>query len=724
MTTSAERALRADRLRLGVCYYPEQWPESMWEDDYRRMRELGFSVVRVAEFAWSVFEPEEGRFEFGLFDRALDAAHRHGLQVILGTPTATPPAWLTHKYPETLNARADGVLYRHGQRRHYNYNAPIYRELSARIVRKMAEHYKDHPAVVGWQIDNELNCEINVFYAEADHAAFRVWLREKYGSLDRLNAAWGAVFWNQTYTDWEQVRLTGPTPSDSPNPHQALDEKRFFSDSAISFAKLQADILRDVAPGHWVTTNGLFGHLDSHKLTEQCLDFMSYDSYPNFSTIYPDKGPDPLLDRRWGWNLSAARDMSPNFCVMEQQSGPGGWVNRMEMPAPKPGQMRLWTYQSIAHGADMVLYFRWRTAVFGTEIYWHGLNDYHNEPNRRIAEARRIGEELRSVETALAGTRYRAEAAIVRSYANEWDGELDRWHGPLTDRSSLAWFKAFQRSHIPVDTLFLDESTPLEKLSRYKLLVYPHAAVISDAVASLLEAYVREGGTIVFGCRSGYKDERGHCYMRPLPGPLAELCGVRVEDFTLIGPHEEAPGWRWAEAGASGAAAAGTAASAGAPPSGSGSTASGSSGADGGAGDGGRTVGFLDVLQPTGDRAETLAVFDGGYMAGKPALVRNGFGEGAAYYYGSAFDEATARALLGRLGVVASPIADAIAASPDIEVAVRAHPETGEAYLLLLNYAHEAREIELRKPLAELLTGETMSGRRAMAPFEVYIFRW
>jgi hypothetical protein len=241
-----------------------------------------------------------------------------------------------------------------------------------------------------------------------------------------------------------------PDALDAPNPHQALDEKRFISDSAIAFARVQADAIRAHDQTHPITTNGLFGHLDSHRLTDELLDFFSYDSYPQFAALWPDSGEDALLDRRWGMNLSVTRDISPNFCVMEQQAGPGGWVNRIEQPSPKPGQMRLWTYQSIAHGADAVLYFRWRTAPFGTEIYWHGINDYHNQPNRRCHEATQVGRELAAIGDEIVGSRYAAEVALVKDYDNEWDGELDTWHGPYERQSLLAWYKALQhapRSH-------------------------------------------------------------------------------------------------------------------------------------------------------------------------------------------------------------------------------------------------------------------------------------
>ncbi|WP_058301993.1 beta-galactosidase [Gorillibacterium timonense] len=692
--------------RLGVCYYPEHWPESMWDDDFSRMKELGFSIVRMAEFAWAIFEPEEGVFDFSLFDRALDSAHRHGLQVILGTPTATPPAWLTQTYPESLNVTLEGVTLQHGMRQHTNHTSPIFLELCARITLKLAEHYKDHPALAGWQLDNELNCEMAVFYSESDHQAFRLWLQKKYETLDRLNEAWGTVFWSQTYSDWSQVHLSRPTASPKqPNPHLALDEKRFISDSTIAFAKRQADIIREICPHHWITTNGLFGHLDSHRLTDELLDFFSYDSYPQFSSIfYDEKEEAPLYDRNWSLTLTAVRSISSNFGVMEQQSGPGGWVNRMDMPSPRPGQMRLWTYQSIAHGADMVLYFRWRTATVGNEIYWHGINDYHNKPNRRVREAGQIGGELARIGDFIAGTRNQASIALVRDYDNEWDGEYDVWHGPFSWQSGKAWFKAMQRRHIPNDILYLRESNELADLLAYKILIYPHPAILREETAALLEEYVRAGGTLIFGCRTGYKDERGHCYMLPFPGTAASLTGISVDDFTRIKGTRKPVDMRWH------------------PTVPDANGASKPSLAEGQAEDVAailtRADEFNEILQVEADEVTVEAVYASDYYAGKPAVTRRRVGLGEVWYFGAVFNPESAGHLLDRLHAE-SPTEEWLRLPAAVELTLRSG--NSGTYAFVLNFGDEPAAITVLTPKVDLLSGSTIHGEYKLAPYDVLI---
>lgn len=674
------KKINEEKLTLGVCYYPEHWEEKLWEDDFKRMKELGITYVRMGEFAWTIFEPEEGKFSFDLFDRAVAKAGEFGLKVIMGTPTATPPSWLTEKYPDVLNATQDGTPFQHGARRHYNYNSKNYRELSAAIVKEMAQHYRDNTTIVGWQIDNELNCEMNLFYSDADQLAFREWVKDKYQTLDNLNDAWGTVFWNQTYTSWEQVYLTRKTVSNSPNPHHALDEKRFISDSAISYAELQANILREHAPDQWVTTNGMFAHLDNHKMTEELLDFYSYDSYPNFGRIIEDNSEKPLRDRKWSWNLTVVRSISPNFAIFEQQSGPGGWVTRIEQPSPKPGQLRLWTYQSLAHGADMVMYFRWRTATKGTEIYWHGINDYHNLPNRRVKEVEEVSKEMQQLGEKVAGSTYKATVAYVTNYDNEWDGEMDLWYGPYANKSRDAWFKAFQYNHVPLDAVNLNEQTTLEELQKYEVLVYPHAAIVTKQQAELFEEYVEQGGKVIFGCRTGYKDETGQTYMKAFPGYLVDLAGVTVEEFTRVAPFEEVPKVKF---------------------------------------NGTKEVvanDFNEVLEVQGD-AEVLGSFIGAHFEGKPALVKNRYGKGNSYYYGGVFNLDIATLLIEELEL--NSYQAQFDLPEEIELSVR--QKDGKEYTFLLNYSGKQQNIRVKKEFTNAITGNSVSEEVTLKPYDVLV---
>ena len=670
---------------LGTCYYPEHWPESLWEEDLERMLECGIQVIRIAEFAWSKVEPYEGVFTYEFFDRFLDLAREKGMKVIFCTPTATPPAWLTEKYPEVLNGTIDGVLFRHGGRRHYNYNSPVYQEKTRIITEAFASHYGPHPAVIGWQIDTELNCERDEFYSESDTAAFRVFLQKKYGSLDKLNEAWGTTFWNQTYTDWKEVHIPRTTPSNNTNPHEVLDYTRFISDSACRYAKLQSDIIRKyVKPGDFITTNGLFSNLDNQRMAEESLDFIMYDSYPNFAFTKEnyEKFSATLQDRMWSRNLTEVRAVSPNFGIMEQQSGANGWNNRMAAPTPKPGQMTLWTMQSAAHGADYVSYFRWRTCTMGTEIYWHGILDYSGRENRRLREVREIHRKFQAISEA-AGSRYEARTAVLKDYDNIWDAQLDIWHGDVDRLSQQSLFLAAQKSHTPMDYVYLRENTTAEDLKKYQVIFYPHPVIVNPQRAAILEEYVEAGGCLVLGCRSGYKDMTGKCVMDRLPGLLAKISGTDIPEYTRVNPDDEPVYIDW---------------------------------------DGIRLEAavFNDQLEPLTADAQVLGRYENCYYAGAPGLICNALGEGKVYYFGAAFTEETARVFLEKLGA-ASPYADVLELPRECELAVR--EKDGRKYYFVLNYKKTPVKIQVKEALVDLYTGETVSGQVELEAFGTRVYR-
>ena len=670
---------------LGTCYYPEHWPENLWEEDLERMLECGIQVIRIAEFAWSKVEPYEGVFTYEFFDRFLDLAREKGMKVIFCTPTATPPAWLTEKYPEVLNGTIDGVLFRHGGRRHYNYNSPVYQEKTRIITEAFASHYGPHPAVIGWQIDNELNCERDEFYSESDTAAFRVFLQKKYGSLDKLNEAWGTTFWNQTYTDWKEVHIPRTTPSNNTNPHEVLDYTRFISDSACRYAKLQSDIIRKyVKPGDFITTNGLFSNLDNQRMAGESLDFIMYDSYPNFAFTKEnyEKFSATLQDRMWSRNLTEVRAVSPNFGIMEQQSGANGWNNRMAAPTPKPGQMTLWTMQSAAHGADYVSYFRWRTCTMGTEIYWHGILDYSGRENRRLREVREIHRKFQAISEA-AGSRYEARTAVLKDYDNIWDAQLDIWHGDVDRLSQQSLFLAAQKSHTPMDYVYLREDTTAEDLKKYQVIFYPHPVIVNQQRAAILEEYVEAGGCLVLGCRSGYKDMTGKCVMDRLPGLLAKISGTDIPEYTRVNPDDEPVYIDW---------------------------------------DGIRLEAavFNDQLEPLTADAQVLGRYENCYYAGTPGLICNVLGAGKVYYFGAAFTEETARVFLEKLGA-ASPYADVLELPRECELAVR--EKDGRKYYFVLNYKKTPVKIQVKEALVDLYTGETVSGQVELEAFGTKVYR-
>lgn len=673
------------QLELGTCYYPEHWDKSLWHEDLQRMKANGIFTIRIAEFAWNLIEPREGEFTYEFFDEFLDAAEEENMKVIWGTPTATPPVWLTEKYPEVLNCNMEGIPYRHGMRRHYNYNAPIYQELCKRIVEKTAEHYAKRPCIIGWQIDNEINCETDEFYSESDTIAFREFLKDKYKTLDALNQAWGTIVWNQTYNAWEEIYVPRPTIHNSTNHHQLLDYSRFVSESANRFCKMQADIIRKyMKPGDFITTNGLFGNLDNHRMNDEALDVYTYDSYPNFAYCLDadPNGNTYLKDRKWSLNLTEVRSVCPHFGIMEQQSGANGWNTRMQAPAPKPGQMTLWTMQSIAHGADYVSFFRWRTACVGTEIYWHGILDYDNRDNRKLKEVHDIYDRIQKIQP-VAGSEYKAAFALLKDYDNEWDTRVDVWHKGLASASTKELFAAAQTNHTPFDIFYLRDDTEAEELKKYPVLVYPHALILTEARAAVLKEYVAQGGTLIIAARTGQKNIHGHCVMMPMPGLLAPMTQTDVAEFTFVGPADPTICMDW----------------------------------NGQQLDTGE---FNDILHVNSPEVKVLATYTGNYYAGQPALTETAFGNGKVLHFGGTFTRETAAAILSYAGVL-EPYADLFALSADCELAVRSQGE--ENWYFILNYAWEEQKITVKKTLRDAETDEMIFGDVVLKPFEVKILR-
>ena len=424
-------------------------------------------------------------------------------------------------------------------------------------------------------------------------------------------------------------------------------------------------------------------------MTQTALDFLTYDSYPNFA-YGVEQGINGMAgslgDRHWSYLLSNARSYSANFGVMEQQSGANGWDFRMLAPMPKPGQMALWAMQSIAHGADFVSFFRWRTCGFGTEIYWHGINDYANKENRRVQEVGALHETLKPL-AAAAGSRYEARVALLCDYLNEWDGERDQWHGPLDRASRSAIFAAAQHLHTPLDLVHLrftpNHETTAEELSRYGLVFYPHATILTEKAAKVLEEYVKGGGILIMGARTGYKDEYGRCPMHPMPGFARSITGAEVTDYTFA-RKEEAPvtiDWagKWVSA-----------------------------------------PNFHDVLTNV-EGGEVVARFAGGYFEGAPALVKKAYpGGGAAYYLGSGFGEDCAKLFLESLGF-AEPYAGLACCPEGVELSVRA--KGSEKWLFLLNYGGQSADVSVKASLTDAVTGETISGSLTLPPYGTKVLK-
>jgi beta-galactosidase len=536
-------------MKLGCCYYPEHWPEAMWAEDAQRMAAMGLSLVRIGEFAWSRIEPEPGLYDWSWLDRAIETLHAAGLQVILGTPTATPPKWLVDQMPDMIAIDQQGRPRGFGSRRHYCFSHEGYRAECARIVTALAQRYGQHPAIVMWQTDNEYGCHDTVLsFSQAAASSFRGWLAARYGTAGALNTAWGNVFWSMEYRSFTEVDPPHLTVTEA-NPAHWLDYRRFASDQLASFNRAQVDIIRALSPGKDITHNfmGFFTEFDHHAVGRD-IDVATWDSYPlGFLEQFWFSSEEKQAYLRQGHPDIAAfhHDLyrgcsGGRWGVMEQQPGPVNWARFN--PAPLPGMVALWTLEAAAHGAELTSYFRWRQAPFAQEQMHAGLLRPDSTEAEAANEVRAAADELVRIgpqQTA------QAPAALVFSYEAAWtigiqpQGQSFRYLELVFE-----WYSALRQRGLDVDIV-----SPDADLSAYPMVVVPTLPIIPEGFVEKLAALTCP---VLLGPRSGSKTASFTIPQGLAPGDLQSLIDLTVTRVESLrnGVSEPADGWsvtRWRE---------------------------------------------------------------------------------------------------------------------------------------------------------------------------------
>ena len=604
-----------------------------------------------------------------------------------------------------FNVWPDGVRATYGSRRTTCPTNPTYRAYGERITRAMAEHYQNHPHVIGWQIDNEFG---DACYCELCRAAFQDWLKDHYGALDKLNAAWGTEFWSHVYTDWTQIPVPaltartplGPDMSVVANPGLALDFARFVSDTYVSFQNGQLSILRAVCPDHFVTHNFMGFSYDKLNYFDLAapLDVVSWDNYPRGFWSVDDKksASDIALEHATMYGLK-----KQPFWVMEAQSGRSGW--HIMGSVPRPGELRLWAYQAVAHGADGIVYFRWRSCRWGTEQFWQGILDFDAVPRRRYHEIKQMGEELQRIGDHLTGGEVRADAAIMLSY----DARFAFQHQPNSPAFSYAqhvrdYYGALHDQHVPTAII-----APDADLTPYKLIIVPALYITEVATADNLRRFVQQGGTLIVTMRSGAKDHSSAFVDQPLPGLLADLCGIEIEDMDVLRPGQQRS-VRFEDQPL--------------PKSAGGeelkNRESGEWSGIGALPDQGAATALCEVLALKG--AEALASYDEDYYTGQPAASIHTYGADRVIYVGTMGDMALVTQIVNRALAWAN-IPVGIQTPPGVEITHRTY--NGSALIFVLNHTADMQTVHLDGNYQDLLSGTPKTGDVTLAAYDVLILR-
>ena len=654
-----------DAILVGTAWYPEQWPESRWEEDLRLMEAANIKVVRIAEFAWSRMEPSEGRYDLDWLERAVAVAAKHHIVSVLGTPTATPPAWLTQKYPEILREEPDGRRVTHGNRAHASATSPIYREYCRKIATEMAKRFGHNADVAGWQIDNEYGYAL-MSYDEITRKRFQDWLQSKYHTLENLNALWTTAYWSETYDNWSEI----PIPVGGHNPGLQLEWKRFVTGTWKEYQANQIAAIRKYAePRQFITGNfmGFFDGFDHYLITEP-LTFASWDDYVGSGHLDPDFN-------------GLAHDLTrgfkrENFWLMETQPGAVNWAGVNNFL--NKGEVRAMAWQAIAHGADEVGYWQWRSALNGQEQYHGTLVGADGTPVPVYKEVSQLGQEFSKVQEAFRGTAPRSEVALLYSYDSHWAIQFQKHNQKYDDIGLLkSYYRALRKLTQSVDVI--SANSPLEG---YKLVVAPSLNVLPEDIAKHLLNYVRSGGHLVLGPRSGLKDEHNELLVQRQPGYLSDALGGRVEQFYALEKDFGVSG-KWGS---------------------------------------GQASIWAEQLSAMNPDTQILMRFgkSNGWLDDQPAAIARGYGKGSITYIGALLDEKLMKAAAEWM-VKESGAAPAFISVPDsVEVSVRSG--AGKRVFVLINFAQETQKVDLGKKMKLLLSdgqGESVE----LAPYGVEVLQ-
>jgi beta-galactosidase len=656
----------------GGDYNAEQWPEGIWLDDMRLMKLANVNMASINIFSWASLEPQPDHYHFEQLDRIMDMLAQHGIAADLATATASPPTWMSRLYPDMLPVTRDGKRLSHGSRQHYCPNSADYRRKSAELVCRLAERYRAHPALKLWHVNNEYGCHTTSCYCDQCAAAFRHWLRARYGSLDALNFAWGTDFWSQRYYNWEDVLPPRISPAQN-NPSQVLDYQRFMSDSLLDCYLTEQKILHAVTPDIPITTNFMvaFKPVDYFAWAPS-LDIISVDNYP--ATTTP------------AWQVALTHDLMRSlkhgqpYLVLEQSPSQVNWMP--QNPHKRPGHMRLQSYQALAHGADGVMFFQWRQSKSGAEKFHSAIVPHEGSEHGRIfQQAAQLGSELKVLSPDVVGSRITAQVAILMDWQNWW--AVEYLPGPS---NRLHYWEQIKACYHPLHTLgvAVDVVSPGSDLSNYRLVVAPLLYLLRSGVAQNLERFVEQGGTLLTTFFSGIVDQNDHVVLGGYPGELRKLLGIHVEEFdpwaeemsnqVIIeeGPLQGTyPCTLWGE-----------------------------------------------VVRLEG--AHSIGVFANDYYANGPALTVHQFGQGRAYYLATqGSDELLAG--LTRLLCEEGAVSPVLAVDEQVEVTRRMRTD-GRAVYFLLNHTERSEQVALPAgAFISLLSGEEVEGQIEIAARDVAV---